>query len=140
MGGDLRLHHLFAPVLLCPNALRVALRSSGQILPANVGSWDLRGGMLRDSVSLVVTGFAASVGTAAAQYLPPRAPPVGYPPPGYYGYRAYPPPANYRANPSAPSQGADQDADGQLMTIIMSDLTPHNQGLAMRRVASDRSR
>jgi lipoprotein-anchoring transpeptidase ErfK/SrfK len=62
-------------------------------------------------MSLVVIGVAASVSTAAAQYLPPQPPPVGYPPPAYYGYRGYPPPPYYRANPSAPFQGTDQDAD-----------------------------
>jgi lipoprotein-anchoring transpeptidase ErfK/SrfK len=66
---------------------------------------------LRVSVSLVVFGFAASIRTAAAQYLPPQTPPMGYPPPAYYSYRdylppvhygygGYPPPAYYRANPS----------------------------------------
>ena len=66
-------------------------------------------------------GFAASIGTAAAQYLPPQSPPVGYPPPAYayrgyppptyYGYQGYPPPAHYLANPSAPVQSTDQAAD-----------------------------
>ena len=80
---------------------------------------------MRASISLVVIGFAASIGTAAAQYLPPEPPPMGYPPPAYYpyrdypppayyGYRGYPPPAYYRANPSAPFQPADQDAGGEL--------------------------
>ena len=76
-------------------------------------------------MSLVVIGFAASISTAAAQYLPPQSPPLGYPPPPayypyrgypppvYYDYRGYPPPAYYRANPSAPFQGTDQDADGE---------------------------
>jgi hypothetical protein len=54
--------------------------------PCNIGSWDRRGRVLRASMSLVVIGFAASVSTAAAQYLPPQPPPVGYPPPAYYGY------------------------------------------------------
>ena len=69
-------------------------------------------------------GFAASISTAAAQYLPPQSPPVGYPPPAYYPYRGYPPPAYYdfrgypppayyRANRSAPFHGTDQDADGE---------------------------
>ena len=89
-----------------------------------IGSWDRRGRVLRASISLVVIGFAASISTAAAQYLPPQPPPVGYPPPAYYpyqgyrppayyGYRGYPPPAYYRANPSAPFQGTDRDADGE---------------------------
>ena len=90
----------------------------------SIGSWDRRGRALRTSISLVVISFAALIGTAAAQYLPPQEPPVGYPPPAYYpyrgypppayyGYRGYPPPAYYRANPSAPSQGTYQDADGE---------------------------
>jgi lipoprotein-anchoring transpeptidase ErfK/SrfK len=91
---------------------------------ANIGVWDRRGRVLRVSISLVVIGFAASISTAAAQYLPPEQPPAGYPapayyprwgypPPAYYGYRGYPPPAYYRADPSAPFHGADQDADGE---------------------------
>jgi lipoprotein-anchoring transpeptidase ErfK/SrfK len=71
-----------------------------------------------------VIGFAASISTAAAQYLPAQPPSLDYPPPAYYpyqsyrppayyGYRGYPPPAYYRDNPSAPFQGTDQDADGQ---------------------------
>jgi hypothetical protein len=79
---------------------------------------------LRASISFVVIGFAASIGTAGAQYLPPEPPPMGYPPPAYYpyrgypppayyGYRGYPPPAYYRANPSAPFHATDQDAGGE---------------------------
>lgn len=79
---------------------------------------------MRVSVSLVVIGFAASIRTAAAQYLPPQTPPMGYPPPAYYsyrdylppvhyGYRGYPPPAYYQANPSERFQGRDEDADGE---------------------------
>jgi lipoprotein-anchoring transpeptidase ErfK/SrfK len=66
-----------------------------------------------------VIALAASISTAAAQYLPPQLPPVGnppytyYPPPADYPYRGYPPPAYYRANPSAPLRGIHQypDAD-----------------------------
>ena len=90
----------------------------------SIGSWDRRGRTLRTSISLVVISFAALIGTADAQYLPPQEPPGGYPPPAYYpyrgypppayyGYRGYPPPAYYRANPPAPYQGTYQDADGQ---------------------------
>ena len=79
---------------------------------------------MRVSVSLVVIGFAASIRTAAAQYIPPQPPPMGYPPPAYYSYRdylpsvhygygGYPPPAYYRANPSERFQGRDEDADGE---------------------------
>jgi hypothetical protein len=102
-------------------------------------------------MSVVVIGFAASISTAAAQYLPPQPPPLGYPPPPayypypgypppvYYGYRGYQPPAYYRANPSAPFQSTDQDDYGEAYDEY-DRLTPHNQGLATRRVASDRSR
>ncbi len=87
-------------------------------------SRDRRGRALRTSISLVVISFAALIGTASAQYLPPEEPPGGYPPPAYYpyrgylppayyGYRGYPPPTYYRANPPAPYQGTYQDADGQ---------------------------
>ena len=90
----------------------------------SIGRWDRRGRTLRTSISLVVISFAALIGTADAQYLPPQEPPGGYPPPpyypyrgypppAYYGYRGYPPPAYYRANPPAPYQGTYQDADGQ---------------------------
>jgi len=69
---------------------------------------------LHASISLVVIGFAASISTAGAQYLPPP-PPVGYPPSAYYPYRGYPPPGYYpyRANP--PDQGIHPypDADGE---------------------------
>jgi lipoprotein-anchoring transpeptidase ErfK/SrfK len=70
---------------------------------------------LHASISLVVIGFAASISTAAAQYLSPQPPPVGYPPSAYYPYRGYPPPEYYpyRANPPAPYQGIHHypDAD-----------------------------
>jgi lipoprotein-anchoring transpeptidase ErfK/SrfK len=48
------------------------------------------GSALRDSISLVVIGFAlvGSIGNAAAQYLPPQPPPAGYPPPATYPYPA----------------------------------------------------
>jgi hypothetical protein len=59
----------------------------------SIGSWDRRGRTLRTSISLVVISFAALIGTADAQYLPPQEPPGGYPPPAYYPYRGYPPPA-----------------------------------------------
>jgi hypothetical protein len=114
----------------------------------NIESWDRRGRFLRTSISLVVIGFAASINVAAAQYLPPQSPPAGYPPPyrgypppAYYVYQGYPPPACYRANPSGPFQGADQDADGEAYDDEYDrPYPPHNQGLAMRWVASDRSR
>ena len=64
-----------------------------------------------NSISLVVIGFAASISSAAAQYLPPQLPPVGNPPYNYSS-RGYPPPAYYRANPSAPLQGIQQYPDG----------------------------
>jgi lipoprotein-anchoring transpeptidase ErfK/SrfK len=97
------------------------LPSYGQILPATLQTGTAGGRILRASISLVVIGFAAFIGTAAAQYLPPQLPPTGYPPvyypyrgyppPAYYSYRGYPPPVYYRANPSAPDQGTDQDPD-----------------------------
>jgi hypothetical protein len=64
-------------------ALRALSDSERPNTPCNIGSWDRRGRVLRASMSLVVIGFAASVSTAAAQYLPPQPPPVGYPPPAY---------------------------------------------------------
>jgi lipoprotein-anchoring transpeptidase ErfK/SrfK len=47
---------------------------------------------LRANISLIVIGFSltGSIGTAAAQYLPPQ-PPVGYPPPASYPSPATPP-------------------------------------------------
>ena len=50
--------------------------------------------------------------TTTTNGLPP---PTYYLPPPYYGYGygGYPPPAYYRANPSAPVQGTDRDADGE---------------------------
>jgi lipoprotein-anchoring transpeptidase ErfK/SrfK len=54
------------------------------------GSWGLS---LRANVSLIVIVFSltGSIGIAAAQYLPPQPPPVGYPPPGSYPSPASPP-------------------------------------------------
>ena len=81
---------------------------------SKIGTQDRRGRVLHASISLVVIGFAASISTAAAQYLSPQPPPVGYPPSAYYPYRGYPPPEYYpyRATP-APYQGIHHypDAD-----------------------------
>ena len=48
---------------------------------------------MRASISLLVIGFcvAGSVDSAAAQYLAPQPPPVGYPPPAPYSYPVGPP-------------------------------------------------
>jgi lipoprotein-anchoring transpeptidase ErfK/SrfK len=48
---------------------------------------------LRANISLIVIGFSLtrSIGAAAAQYLPPQPPPVGYPPPASYPSPASPP-------------------------------------------------
>jgi len=48
---------------------------------------------LRANISLIVIGFSltGSIGSAAAQYLPPQPPPVGYPPPVSYPSVASPP-------------------------------------------------
>ena len=47
---------------------------------------------MRASISLLVIGFCVgSVDSAAAQYLAPQPPPVGYPPPAPYSYPAGPP-------------------------------------------------
>jgi lipoprotein-anchoring transpeptidase ErfK/SrfK len=48
---------------------------------------------LRINISLIVSGFALTglFGPAAAQYLPPQPPPVGYPPPASYPSPASPP-------------------------------------------------
>jgi lipoprotein-anchoring transpeptidase ErfK/SrfK len=90
-------------------------------IPSNLGSRHGQRSVLRVSITLLVIGFAASIGTAAAQYLPPGLPPAGNPPPAYdyrgypqptyYGYQGYLPPAYYLANPSAPVQSIDQDAN-----------------------------
>src|SRR5215472_11372550 len=51
------------------------------------------GSVLRANISLIVIGFSltGSIGSAAAQYLPPQPPPVGYPPPVSYPSLASPP-------------------------------------------------
>jgi len=51
------------------------------------------GSVLRANISLIVIGFSLtrSIGSAAAQYLPPQPPPVGYPPPASYPSPATPP-------------------------------------------------
>ena len=48
---------------------------------------------MRANISLMVIGFSLtrSIGSAAAQYLPPQPPPVGYPPPPSYPSPASPP-------------------------------------------------
>jgi hypothetical protein len=96
----------------------------------------------------VVIGFAASVRTAAAQYIPPQPPPLGYPPPAYYsyrdylppvhyGYEGYPPPAYYRANPSEPFQGRDETQMRKATVMNTTDLTRQGECLAMCRAGSD---
>jgi hypothetical protein len=120
----------------------------------SIGSWDRRGRTLRTSISLVVISFAALIGTADAQYLPPQEPPGGYPPPAYYPYRGYPPPRTMGIGvihhlrtigpiPPRRIRALIRTQMGRRTTMIMTDLTPHNQGLAVRRarrVASDWSR
>jgi lipoprotein-anchoring transpeptidase ErfK/SrfK len=51
------------------------------------------GSVLRANISLFVIVFslAGSIGSAAAQYLPPQPPPVGYPPPASYPSPTSPP-------------------------------------------------
>ena len=51
------------------------------------------GSVLRANISLFVIVFslAGSIGSAAAQYLPPQPPPVGYPPPASYPSPTGPP-------------------------------------------------
>jgi len=90
-------------------------------IPSNLGSWHGQRSVLCVSIPFLVIGFAVSIGTAAAQRLPPGSPPAGNPPPAYdyrgypqptyYGYQGYPPPAYYLANPSAPVQSIEQDAN-----------------------------
>jgi hypothetical protein len=127
LGAPCSVQTTFLTVLLTARQASWSRTSSAIIWPdtsCNIESWDRRGRVLRASISFVVIGFAASIGTAGAQYLPPEPPPMGYPPPAYYpyrgypppayyGYRGYPPPAYYRANPSAPFHATDQDAGGE---------------------------
>ena len=83
----------------------ISRASSAFIRPdtsGKIGSSDRRGRVLRANISLVVIGFAASISTAAAQYLPPQPPSVDYPPPGYYPYQGYRPPAYY-GDPGLPT-------------------------------------
>jgi hypothetical protein len=154
LGAPCSVQTTLLTVLLTARQASWSRTSNAIIRPdtsCNIESWGGRGRVLRASISFVVIGFAASINAAAAQYLPPQSPPAGYPPPAYYpyrgypppayyGYRGYPPPAYYRANPSAPFQGADQTQTGRRTMMNMTGLTPHNQGLALRQVVSDRSR
>ena len=75
------------------------------------------GPVLRASISLVVIGLAlaGSVGSGAAQYLPPQPPSVGYPPPASYPYppydaeaESYPPPASYSYPPYRRAEPPDR--------------------------------
>jgi lipoprotein-anchoring transpeptidase ErfK/SrfK len=76
-----------------------AASSYRQIPPASARIGIAAGCVLRTSISVVVIGFAllGSVGTATAQYLPPRPPPVGYPAPAPYPYSVSPP--RYQSEP-----------------------------------------
>jgi lipoprotein-anchoring transpeptidase ErfK/SrfK len=67
------------------------------------------GSALRVSISLVVIGFALGglAGNAAAQYLSPQPPPVGYSPPASYPYPAGPP----RYQGAYPDSDPYQDSD-----------------------------
>ena len=66
------------------------------------------GSVLRANISLFVIVFslAGSIGGAAAQYLPPQPPPVGYPPPP-----SYPSPASPPRYPGADPRYSDQYED-----------------------------
>jgi lipoprotein-anchoring transpeptidase ErfK/SrfK len=54
-------------------------------------NYDRRGLSLRANISLIVIGLTGSIRSAAAQYLPPQPPPVGYPPPVSYPAPTTPP-------------------------------------------------
>jgi hypothetical protein len=106
---------------------------------------------LRASISFVVIGFAASINAAAAQYLPPQSPPAGYPPPAYYPYRATHHPRTMAIGVTHPQRTIGpipqrrfrariRTQTGRRTTMNMTGLTPHNQGLALGQVVSDRSR
>src|SRR6266566_4289697 len=75
------------------------------------------GPVLRASMSLVVIGLAlaGSVGSGAAQYLPPQPPSVSYPPPASHPYppydaeaESYPPPASYSYPPYRRAEPPDR--------------------------------
>ena len=88
--------------------------SCRQTLPAYVRIRS-RGCVLRASISILVIGFAlaGSIGSAAAQYPPPRPPPLGYPPPAPYSYPAGPP--RYPGAPPYGDAGVPyEDPDDQL--------------------------
>jgi lipoprotein-anchoring transpeptidase ErfK/SrfK len=71
------------------------------------------GSVLRANISLIVIGFSltGSISTAAAQYLPPQPPPVGYPPPASYPSSANPP---YPGVTYPPYAGQYEDPDSDL--------------------------
>jgi hypothetical protein len=130
--------HRFSALLVHTRAARLITRF--HILSAS-REQDRRSRVLRTGTSLVVIGFAASISRAAAQYLPPQLPPVGNPPYNYPS-RGYPPPAYYRANPSAPLQGIQQypDGDNERYDDAYTDLSHSSAMHAGRPVASDRNR
>jgi hypothetical protein len=112
----------------------------------NIESWDGRGRVLRASFSLVVIGFAASINAAAAQYLShnhrrwvthhPRTIPTG----ATHHRRTMAIGVSHRQRTIGPILQRRFKARIRTQTMNMTGLTPHNQGLALRQVASDRSR
>jgi lipoprotein-anchoring transpeptidase ErfK/SrfK len=81
--------------------------------------------VLRASVSLVVIALAlaGSVGRAAAQYLTPQQPPVGYPPPASYAYPAGPPRYPGRYPNAVPGVPPSQD-NGTVVAALLPEYQP----------------
>ena len=106
------------------------------------------GHLLRASASLFVIGFAASISTAAAQYLSPQPPPMGYHHPRTISHphiMAMAMGATRHLRTIAPILQRQFKArigtqTGKRTATNMTDITPHGQGLAMCRMAADRCR